>query len=442
MRGERLYRRGKKGVWWCRVRNHAGRIVRRSTHCADYHAALVVAADLERSAASPAHARAEEATFESSVNDYLADLVRRGRAAATIAIAQQKTGHMLRLWGVRLPMGRISARLVTEYIDARLREGAARFTVKKELGHLGQVLRIARYNGRYHLDPVQVIPPYFAAEHKPRTRWLTPDELRKLLDELESRRAAHVAFIVATGARWSESLRARRSDVDWARGVVRVRGTKTKGADAEVPISSVNRGLLEEALAAALGRDVLFHPWGKVVRDMRAACVRAGLEPCSPNDLRRTFGHWHRSAGVAVDLVAKMLRHASDKLAQTTYARIGGEALSGLVNRQLQNTPQPVSNLYRGGASDDSKGLAVHDGTACFPSAPGTNRTCDLRFRNPRDTRRSRGIKIGLERARARARVSNLYREPPVVRGALAGPLTADEWAAIDAFEAARARAS
>lgn len=410
-RGERLYRRGD--TWWCRVRNAAGRTIRKSTRCRDYQAAVVVAAEFERAAASTTHATAEETAFQGCVNDYLADLVRRGRSKATIEIAQQKTGHMLRLWGKSFPMGRISARVVTEYIDKRLSESASRFTVKKELGHLGQVLRIARHHGVFHLDPERVVPPYFSGEHRPRTRWLTPDELRKLLDELDRRRAAHVAYIVATGSRWSESLRARRGDIDVARGLARIRGTKTDRADAEVPISAVNEGLLEEALADAPGRDLLFHPWGKVVRDLKAACVRAGIEPCSPNDLRRTFGHWHRQAGIPVDIVALMLRHATDKLAQTTYARLAGEALRALVTKQLQSTSGSVPVLYQEGASDDPKALPVHEGNALNTSAPGKNRTCDLRFRNPKDTRRSRGTILGVARSRVGSGVSELYAGVP-----------------------------
>lgn len=407
MRGDRLYKRGE--VWWCRVRNRAGRIVRRSTKCHDYQAALGVAAEYERTAASADHSTAEKTTLERCVNDYLADLVRRGRAAATLAIAQQKTGHALRLWGARMPMARVTASLVTEYIDARLKEGASRVTVKKELGHIGQVLRIARYHGRFHLEVVQIIPPYFSGEHRPRERWLTLAELRALLEELPKRRAAHMAWIVATGGRLSESYAARRGHVDLTRRVVAIQGTKTEGAAAEIPITAVTERLLGWALANAPGKDVLFHPWGKIHRDLAAACVRAGIARVSPNDLRRTFGHWHRNAGVPVDVVAMMLRHATDKLAQTTYAKLAGGDLSDLVNRTLNQAPATVLAVYREGASDDPKALALRDESQGKSSAPDTIRTYDLRFRKPTDERRSRGTKLGLLRASAARGVPELY---------------------------------
>ena len=81
-----LYKRGKKGVLWCRVRNRAGRIVRKSTHGVDREAALLVARDFERASADPTHSRAYETTLEGCMNDYLDDLERRGRSEATKAI--------------------------------------------------------------------------------------------------------------------------------------------------------------------------------------------------------------------------------------------------------------------------------------------------------------------------------------------------------------------
>jgi hypothetical protein len=37
------------------------------------------------------------------------------------------------------------------------------------------------------------------------------------------------------------------------------------------------------------GEDLLFPPWRNVRRDPLVACAQAGIAPCSPNDLRRTY---------------------------------------------------------------------------------------------------------------------------------------------------------
>ena|GEM_PF-3809021 len=44
--------------------------------------------------------------------------------------------------------------------------------------------------------------------------------------------------------------------------------------------------------------------YGNGVRDLAQACDRAGIEPCTPNDLRRTCATWLRQAGAAPDLIA------------------------------------------------------------------------------------------------------------------------------------------
>jgi integrase len=49
------------------------------------------------------------------------------------------------------------------------------------------------------------------------------------------------------------------------------------------------------ALRHAEGKQgFLFRRWTNVRRDLNEACERAGIAPCSPNDLRRTCATWLR----------------------------------------------------------------------------------------------------------------------------------------------------
>lgn len=412
---KRLYWRG--GKLWCRVPGPAGRIVRKTTRCTDEVAASAKADEFERRYADPTHAAAAAAQLEGAVRAYIKDLDRRGRSQTTKEIAAQKCGHFLRLWGRDLTMLELAergAQMVLEYIDTRKSEGVVQFTVKKELGHLSQVLRIARYLGVFRRDPVELFPPFFSGEHTPRTRAPKMEEFHKLLAELALDRAAHLTFIAATGGRRKESFLAERTDVDFARGVVRLRGTKTKKAKGDVPITRITRPMLEWALANAPGKVVLFRRWENLWRDVAAACVRAEIAKVTPNDLRRAFASWHRDAlarthgdKTAAEIVSKLLRHTTDKLAQTTYADLPAEAIGAAIEQRLQGVPElyleaaftaPTAALLRAPESQNTVENAA-------PPAEVESATFGLGspLSSLGRNRRSAGTKKGIQRAKERA---------------------------------------
>lgn len=356
LKDKRLYWRG--GIIWCRVLGNGGEYVRKSTRCRTEAGAIAVADEFELRAADPSYAAASKATLGETLTALFADIDRRGRADATKKKAGQKVGHFVRLWGVDMTLSRITSELVLAYIDQRQAEGVVNGTIKDELGHLRQALKLARHAGTFRMELDRIFPPFFTSGHKPRDRWPTPGEMDKLVLELEEDRAAHIVYILATGARLGEAARAHRTDADWQRGIVKVRGTKTALAAGDVPITTVNAPLLSWAVRRAPGADVLFRSWGKLHRDLAAACERAGIQKLTPNDLRRGFARWHLLAGVDINRISKMLRHSTDKLAQTTYAKATGEEIGKLVAAQIRELPAlaftagaPVPDLYMTPAS-------------------------------------------------------------------------------------------
>jgi integrase len=69
-------------------------------------------------------------------------------------------------------------------------------------------------------------------------RIYTPDELEAITDELGTLEAAAVTFAAATGLRPAEWASVERRDVDKARRLVFVRGTKTHRSRREVPLTT------------------------------------------------------------------------------------------------------------------------------------------------------------------------------------------------------------
>jgi integrase len=347
LRDRRLYWRGN--VLWARVPTPNGKR-RVATRCTSEVAATAFADEAERKYADPSYAAAAAETVSGIADALIANMKRRERAEATLEKASTKLGHFVRLWenggALPLPLTRVTASLVTEYIDARRKEGASNHTIGMEVDHLGMALKLARHLGTFHLEVARVMPPFFTKGHKPKERAPTRGEVDALLAQFPLMRRAHLAYFVATGARLGEAERAQRGDTNWTTRMVLLRGTKTKAAWKEVPITALVEDLLTYALEHAPGAELLFAPWGKLHRDVAAACVRAEIPKCTPNDLRRAFGKWHAQAGVSIQLVSKLLRHTTDKLAQTTYANLGAHDVGAVVAKQLTTHAAGVPAVY------------------------------------------------------------------------------------------------
>jgi integrase len=299
-----------------------------------------------------------------------------------VAFYLRKAGHLKRVFemtddGREMPFGlaRLDARDVDDYISRRRREGAHENTIAKELVTLRAALKIAKRRKLWLGDIAAVLPVGFAPEYKPRERFLTPAELQRLLAQLTPDRAARVAFVVATSACRGESDRARPEDVADDLGTVHIRGTKrrTRRRTVHIVLGS-GRDLLRYALNNAEGEDgLLFRPWPNVGRDLPAACARAKIPRCSPNDLRRTFAHWLKDAGIPNELVAPEMGHTDTRMVERVYGRLSEAERHHQLAVVLGKALAPTTSLKdcNAGATDtgESAGLA---------GLPGPNSEAEL----------------------------------------------------------------
>lgn len=373
----RLFKRDR--VWYCYV-YEGGKRVQHSTRCHDRRAAEAVARELERRAADPAGARAAAASLSDALK-LLLDLVQEERlagkaSAGTETMYKQKAAQLVRVLETEHGEGIVyrpfllaglTAEVVDGYISRRRSEEAmpgkapvaaagrkkarpgrapryvSEHTIHKELTTLRKALRLAQRRGLWRGAIEHVLPAGFSPEYKPRKRWLPVDELQRLLATgLAADRAARIAFMAVTSARWAEGDAAQRDDVAPDRSWVRLRGTKTAGAARVVPIVSPEaRSLLAYAVQHAGGVDgALFLPWQNRGRDIKAACARAGIAPCTPNDLRRSFAQWLRREGVPAELVAPAMGHSSPKMVREVYGELDADALGLQIAAHLGIAPK------------------------------------------------------------------------------------------------------
>lgn len=349
-----LYKRGK--VWWARG-SLLGKKFRESTEKTDRGAADLVRRRWEREFADPTHHASHEATVASASDRFLKDLKKTAKSDATWKFYETKVRHVVKHIGpIRLV--HLNRDDVSRYIETREAEGAHPHSIHRELTALRRTLKTAGAYGQFGKDVKNIIPSY-SAQYEPRTRWMPPDEVERLLAELEEPRAAHVAFVIATSSRRKEARSAQVEDI--SRDAIRLRGTKTARSLREVPRLDIFRSLLRrvDAWAKARGSGPLFEPWGNVRRDLIAACARAStcakcrsterteagpkyimrptegcraceamaMAPVSLNDLRRTTATWLVRAGVPFELAAKVMGHASTAMLYKVYGQMDATSL-------------------------------------------------------------------------------------------------------------------
>lgn len=343
----RIYPRGH--VYWVRGTVN-GIKIRESTACRDQKAAEVYRRRRERELADPTHAAAHQATVRSAAGRFLKELKLEGRSEGTVNMYECKTGHIVRLLG-DIRLSQLDRADVIRFIEQRTAETAHSHTIHRELTALRRILRSAMGAKEFAVDPKTVLPRY-ASGYVPRTRWLSENELDAVMSHLEPSRAAAVAFAVATAADYKSLWLAERCDIGPT--MILVRGTKTKARLRTVPRVAVFAHLIDFVLRHADGKNgLLFTPWDNMPRDLARACERAGVEPFTARDLRRTTGTWLLKRGVPINIAAKFMGHANTLMLQKVYGQLDAGDVGRLID--AQTTVPVVYPLMTSGAERNER---------------------------------------------------------------------------------------
>ena len=229
--------------------------------------------------------------------------------------AEQAFTHIEEFFGADARARDITKARVGDYQDARLDEGAARNSVRYEIGVLSAAFGVAV------AQDILATKPVFKqlAEGEKRSGFFEPGDFAALVVELPQDLAALVRFLCLTGWRRGEGVGLMWAQVDWddadfqgtmvptpgPNACIRIGESQTKGGDArEFPIADASelRNLLLERWAQRDGLHV-FHRQGRAIGDFRKvwarACVAAGVAGRLVHDLRRTAARDFRRSGVS-----------------------------------------------------------------------------------------------------------------------------------------------
>lgn len=277
----------------------------------------------------------------------------RGLAASTTAAYLLRARRFLQGYGHGADLHEVDTVVVT---DAVLREasavsaGSAQFFVVA----LRSFLRYCHLTGVIATDLSGASLPVTGRRRSVLPQGISRADARALLGACDRRTArgrrdyAVILLLLRLGLRSCEVAALRLEDVDWRAGQITVHG-KRQRAD-RLPLS----GEVGEAIAAYLTharpqttrREVFLRtiaPLRGLTREavgciVRRACVRAGLAPFGPHQLRHSLACDMVGAEVPLHEIGQVLRHV-DATSTSIYARVDVKQLRTIAR------PWPVGGL-------------------------------------------------------------------------------------------------
>ena len=277
-------------------------------------------------------------TLAQAADRYLATKARK----RTIDADRRQLDLLKAEFGEETPLAKITASRISEYKAKRLaavrKVGEGETVVERRLtaAAVNRPLALLRHMLRLAHEEWEALEsvPRIRLEKEPqgRLRWLTQEEITRLLDAAARSRnkelRAAVVVALNTGLRLGELLGLTWELVDLSRGVIRLELTKS-GRRREVPLNAESYDALVTLNPKASGR--VFRT-KSVRKAYENAVANAKLDDVNFHTLRHTFASWAVMRGVSLKELQELLGHSS--LAMTMrYAHLAPERLRSAVTR-------------------------------------------------------------------------------------------------------------
>ena len=307
----------------------------------------------------------DDLTLAQAAGRYLATKVRK----RSIKEDQRILEHLKSAFGANTPLRDITASRISQYKTQRLAADStcrvgedgrpaklSAAAVNRPLALLRHLLRLANEEWE---ALVQV--PRIRLEREPqgRLRWLTQEEITKLLDACSESRnkelRSAVVIAINTGLRLGELLGLTWDRVDLSRGVIRLEQTKS-GRRREVPLNDASYRAFVSLNPKDDGR-VFQTRYIKTAYNNAATAAK--LEDITFHTLRHTFASWAVMRGVSLKELQELLGHAT--LAMTMrYAHLAPEHLRTAVSRlEGLTSAQPAADSTQDSTQEPTELVGV-----------------------------------------------------------------------------------
>lgn len=208
-----------------------------------------------------------------------------------------------------IPAASVTFDVVESYKLLRIRAGAARDTINKEISGLKKGLGLAVDAKLIEAEEIPVIRRLRPG--RPRSGFLYIDEFRRVCAELTSDVRDVAEFAYWSGWRLNEILGLQWFSVndEWA-------WCYSKNGDTKLAPIEGHLHLVMEQRRQKKDGEWVFHRKGRQVKSLRkgwvGACRRAGVDGRVFHDMRRSFCRNAIRAGIDRDTVMKLSGHRSD----------------------------------------------------------------------------------------------------------------------------------
>jgi integrase len=321
-------------------------------------------------------------TFGSFIEQWLENSARRSLRPSTYEnYSHLIRGHILPDLG-HIPISKLSAQHVQEFLNIKLQEGLSTRTVRYLLTLIRRTLTLAMKWGVISRNVASLVEPprLISREVRP----MSQDEAATLFSSIQGDRLRNLYTItLALGLRRGEAIGLRWQDVDLEEGVIRItgalqrlsaRGEKLRRVD--VKSASSRRSLLlpkialnalrsqrilqkEERMASdpLIWRDTGYvFTSGKgtpldprtVTRMFARACDRAGLPRFRFHDLRHSAATFLLSFGNDPKTVSDILGHSDVRVTLSTYTHV--------VERMRQRAASSMDAILSSPTGEDNSG--------------------------------------------------------------------------------------
>ncbi len=238
--------------------------------------------------------------------------------------AERALKHLKRHLGLYLAR-RISADVLTAYLNARREEDASESSIRYELAILKKGFSLAIRAEKLDRRPAF---PALTVENT-RTGFFEPSEFQALLTELPDTLQALAQCFYITGWRKNELLSRQWSNVDFDAEVIRLEPGETKNGNGRAfPFGNLpalkaalkHQRQYTDAVQRRTGQVIpwVFHREGHKIKDFRAAwqaaCKRAKIPHKIPHDFRRTAVRNLERAGVPRSVAMALVGHQTEAI--------------------------------------------------------------------------------------------------------------------------------